>query len=190
MKIFHAEKWPKLLVLFLVMLKIGTFTFGGGWSIITQLQAELIEKRGWVRKEDLLDYTSVGRSVPGIMVINICVMIGYRIGGALYGAVAAVGVALPSIVVLSVVAVFYNKLIDNVYIARAMVGVRAAVVPIIVGAVAELKSAALRNKRQYAIAVGAFFLCLFTPVSNLLVVVLGAGVGLLWKVLEEHNVIP
>ena len=94
--------------------------------IVAQLQREFVDKRGWISKEDLLAIVSVGRSFPGIMVINIAVMFGYHVGGVPLGVIAAVGVAAPSVAVLSVVTVFYEQFRRNIYIARAMVGVRAA----------------------------------------------------------------
>ena len=82
---------PRPLCCFLLLFKIGLFTFGGGWSIVAQLQREFVDRRGWISKEDLLDIVSVGRSFPGIMVINIAVMFGYHVGGVLFGVIAAVG---------------------------------------------------------------------------------------------------
>ena len=72
---------PKWADMSLVMLKIGLFTFGGGWSIVAQMQKEFVEKRGWLGEEELLDIVAIGRSFPGIMVVNTAVMLGYRIGG-------------------------------------------------------------------------------------------------------------
>ena len=151
---------PRPLCCFLLLFKIGLFTFGGGWSIVAQLQREFVDKRGWISKEDLLDIVSVGRSFPGIMVINIAVMFGYHVGGVPLGVIAAVGVAAPSVAVLSVVTVFYEQFRRNIYIARAMVGVRAAVVPIILSAAAGLRSIAIQEKVQYGIVLGGFQMCI------------------------------
>ena len=177
---------PKSLVCFLILLKIGAFTFGGGWSIIAQLQHEFVEKRGWISREELLDITSLGRSLPGIMIINIGVMFGYRVGGPLCAVLAAFGIALPSMVVLSAVAIFYNQVRENPYIARMMVGVRAAVVPIILSAAYNLRSSALTDRIQAAIAVFGFGLCLFTPLNNILIVLFGVISGLLVQGRANH----
>ena len=172
---------PRPLCCFLLLFKIGLFTFGGGWSIVAQLQREFVDKRGWISKEDLLDIVSVGRSFPGIMVINIAVMFGYHVGGVPLGVIAAVGVAAPSVAVLSVVTVFYEQFRRNIYIARAMGGVRAAVVPIILSAAAGLRSIAIQEKVQYGIVLGGFLICLFLPINNILVVLLGAAAGLMLR---------
>ena len=67
--------------LFLYFAKIGCFTFGGGWSIIAQMQEEFINKRHTLTEEELLDITSVAKSLPGIMITNISVIFGYRTAG-------------------------------------------------------------------------------------------------------------
>ena len=66
----QTEKKARWVELTLTMLKIGLFTFGGGWSIVAQMQKEFVEKRGWLTAEELLDIVAMGRSFPGIMVVN------------------------------------------------------------------------------------------------------------------------
>ncbi len=165
--------------IFLTFLKFGCFTFGGGWSIVAQIQKEYVEKKGWITDEELLDFTSVGRSVPGLMVGNASTLFGYHTGGY-WGALAALaGISIPPILVMYVVTFIYNVVHENVYIARAMMGVRAAVVPIIICALLKLAKTALKDWPCWVIALGAAALCLFTGLSNVLVVVLGALAGLL-----------
>ncbi len=77
----QTEKKARWVELTLTMLKIGLFTFGGGWSIVAQMQKEFVEKRGWLTAEELLDIVAMGRSFPGIMVVNTSVMLGYTLGG-------------------------------------------------------------------------------------------------------------
>ena len=79
--------------LFWQFFKIGCYTFGGGWSIVAQMQKEYVEKRGWLTEEDLLDITSVGRSLPGLMIGNVSYLFGYHVAG-FPGAVACVIVNL------------------------------------------------------------------------------------------------
>ena len=129
MKKEKKASWKRALTVLRVMFKVGFFTWGGGWSIVAQLQREFIEKRGWMTQEDLVDIISVGRSMPGIMVMNVSVLFGYQIGG-IPGVVCSVaGIASPSVIVLTIVTGFYTQIKDNIYVAKALVGVRAAVIP-------------------------------------------------------------
>ena len=86
----------KLGRIFLTMFRIGCFTYGGGWSIFAQLEEEFGEKRGWLTKEEFLDIMSLARSFPGIMVINMSVMFGYRVRGVPGAMAAAFGLAAPA----------------------------------------------------------------------------------------------
>lgn len=78
-----------LFELYRTMFRIGCITYGGGWSILAQMEEEFSEKRGWVTREELLDFMSLARSFPGIMVINLSVLFGYRTRGAAGAAAAA-----------------------------------------------------------------------------------------------------
>lgn len=168
---------PKWADMSLVMLKIGLFTFGGGWSIVAQMQKEFVEKRGWLGEEELLDIVAIGRSFPGIMVVNTAVMLGYRIGGVGCAFLCAFGMAFPAFVVMAAVTTCYTAVRDNPWVARAMVGVRAVVVPIILSACLGMRKSAVRDRVGLGIAVLAF-LGLLAGVSNLYIIFLGGFVGL------------
>lgn len=166
----------KLATMFLVLLKIGALTFGGGWSVIAQMEQEFVKKRGYLSQEKLLDIITVGRSLPGIMIINIGVLFGHHVGGVLGGVLAAFAIAIPSIVTLCVVALFYGSVKDNAYVQRMLVGVRASVVPIVIGAALKLREGALVDRTAIVIAAIGFALCLSGRINNLLLV-LAAGVA-------------
>ena len=75
------ERIKNGLMLFAFFFKIGCFTFGGGWSILAQMEQEFVDKRKLITKEELLDMVAVGKSVPGIMITNISMLFGYYVGG-------------------------------------------------------------------------------------------------------------
>jgi len=166
----------------LFFMKIGFFTFGGGWSILSQIQKEFVEKKQWITDEELLDMTSVGRSVPGIMITNISAIFGYQIGGIPCALAALIGITLPSLIVLSVVTIFYEEFRDNLYVSRVLVGIRASVVPIISSAALKLRKSALKDTLGYVIA---FYLSFFTDLNNIYIVIIGAIDGLL--IMEVKN---
>ena len=177
----HLLSPRQMLEMGLVMAKISCFTFGGGWSILAQMQREFSEKRGWISEEELMDYASVGRSLPGIMILNNTTMFGYRLGGVPGAVIADIGLVLPPLIIICIVTGFYDTIKDNVWVAKAMVGVRAAVVPVILEACIKLGKKGLVDKLTWGIMLLALGLCLFTSVSNVMVVVLGAVAGLLLR---------
>ena len=163
--------------------RIGCFTFGGGWSILAQMDEEFIQRQKLITKEELLALTAMGRSLPGIMITNISMLFGYHVGGIWGGACAVLGITCPAVLILSVVACFYNVLKTNYWCHGALRGIRAAVVPIIGGAAYSLSRDALARKKGVAICGGAFLLSYFAGVSNVLLVVFGVLAALiLWRI--------
>lgn len=175
------EKLKTGLGLFVFFFKIGCFTFGGGWSILAQMEQEFVDKRKWLTKSELLDMVAVGRSVPGIMITNISMIFGYSMGGIFGGCCAVLGITAPAILILSVVTIFYSKLKDNIWCASALRGIRSAVVPIIASAAFSLGKEAFKTKISIAAGVIALLLCIFTDLGNIELVGLGVVAVLFWQ---------
>ena len=182
------ERMKQALDIFLYFVRIGSFTFGGGWSIVAQMQKEYVEKRGWITGEELLDITSVGRSIPGLMIGNVSFIFGYHICGVPGGVAALFGIMFSPLIILCLVTLAYSAFRNNVYVARAMVGVRAAVVPIIGQAAMKLWKGAFKDAWGYGIAMVALGLCLLTPVNNLVIIFGAAGLGVLLMEVKQRGV--
>ena len=173
--------------LFWQFFKFGCYTFGGGWPIVAQMQKEYVQKRGWLTEEDLLDITSVGRSLPGLMIGNVSYLFGYHVAG-FPGAIACVtGMCIPPLLILTAVTWFYTQVRDNPYVSRAMVGVRATVVPIITSAALGLRKAALTDRFGYVILLLGFVLYLFFGMNCITIVLLGGLLGFLLSLWREHR---
>lgn len=167
--------------LFLFFAKIGCFTFGGGWGIVSEMQKEFVDKRQWISEEELLDYTSVGKSIPGTMISNVSFLFGYHIGGMLCAVSSLMGIIIMPLIIIAILTFFYNYMRDNLYIARALIGIRAAVIPIMVYAISQLSKAAFPLKKCYLIAAMGFALYYFFNVSSFFIVVTGIVIGLMFK---------
>ena len=173
--------------LFLQFVKFGCFTFGGGWSIVAQMKQLYVDGegqaalpgRGKLAAEDLLDLTSIGRSLPGTMIGNIAMFYGYRVAGFWGGVACVLGMVLPPAVVLAVITYFYTTFREALWVAAAMRGVRAAVVPIILSALLGMLRGAFHYPPCFAVAILTFALYFFWNVSCVWLVVLGMVLGLL-----------
>ena len=172
--------------MFLYFFKISWYTFGGGWSIVAQIQRDYVIRKKYISNEDLLDIVSVGKSLPGIMIGNITFMFGYHVCGIAGAFAAVIGMSLPCIAVLSAVVYFYEEFRTNVYVARALVGVRAAVVPIMFTATLKLYPAALKDWFTYVILAAAVALLVFTDFSAILIVICAALIGIGASLLKER----
>lgn len=178
----ELEKFKRLVTIFATMFKIGLFTFGGGWSIIAQIQNEFVDQRGWMTEEQIVDYMSLAKSFPGIMIINMSVFCGYTMCGVPGAVTAAVGLSTPALIAISVVTYCYSAIRDNVYVAKILNGVRSVVVPIIISASIKLKKTAMKGNSAWWILAAAFLICVFTNVNKALVIIAALLAGLvIWR---------
>lgn len=160
--------------LFRQFFKIGCCTFGGGLSIVAQIQKEYVEKRGWLTDKDLLEITSVGRSLPGIMIANVSYLFGYHLAGFPGAVICLLGLALPSIIILTLVTWGYTIIRENVYFSRAMAGIRASVAPIIAVAALNMRKAALTEAASWLFSLLALGMYILFDI-NCLIIVLSCG---------------
>lgn len=156
------ERIKNGLMLFAFFFKIGCFTFGGGWSILAQMEQEFVDKRKLITKEELLDMVAVGKSVPGIMITNISMLFGYYVGGWFGGVCAVLGMTCPAVLILSFVTAFYKVLKSNVWCYAAL----------------SLGKEAFRRKSAIPICALALTLCVFTDISNVVMIVAGVILAL------------
>ena len=166
-------------------MKFGLFTFGGGWSIVAQMQKRYVEQQGLLTQEELLDLSSVGRSLPGTMIGNAAMMCGHRMAGIPGAFACLLGLVLPPITVMLVIANCYTAFRENYWIQAAMSGVRAAVLPIIILAAVNIAKSAFKPPPCYAVALVCLCLYLFFQVSCVYLVVLGALFG--WLISEWNE---
>ena len=122
------------LSLFLTMLKIGLFTFGGGYAMIALLENEFVEKKKWLEKDEFLNVAAIAESTPGPIAINSATYIGYKRAGVLGSAVATLGVILPSFVIIYAISLFFDTFLSLTYVAYAFKGIRICVVYLILSA--------------------------------------------------------
>ena len=132
--------------------------------------------------EELLDITSVGRSLPGLMIGNVSYLFGYHVAGFPGALACLLGISLPSLIVLTVVTWCYTQVKDNLYVSRAMTGVRAAVAPVVASAALKLRKAALTDRAGYVFLLLAFALYLFGGLSCILIVLISGFLGWLLSV--------
>ncbi len=168
----------RALAMFAIMFKIGLFTWGGGWSIVAQMQKDFVEKRKWFSHQELVDFICIARSLPGVLTINISVIAGKTLGGLPGALLGAIGITLPSVVVLIAVSALLTAYSEAPLVLKALAGVRAAIVPIVVMAAWRMLKSAVVDKVSLAVMLASFALALFTPFSKLGIIAAGGVVGL------------
>ena len=119
-----------LIDLFLTFLKIGAFTFGGGYAMIAMIQYEA-EQHGWLTQTELVDFVALSESTPGPLAVNMATFVGIRTGGILGAIIATLGIVLPSFVVILIIAKCYEKYRKSKVVGGVMAGLKPAVVGLI-----------------------------------------------------------
>lgn len=170
--------FKKRLKLFVQFLGFGCFTFGGGWSIVAQMKKTYVEKEKCLTEEELLDITSVGRSLPGTMIGNVAILFGQRVAGFWGGIACLFGMILPPMIILLVITLFYTAFQTNMWVLAALKGIRAAVVPIMFSAVYGLVKSAFKFPPCYVVAVLTFALYMIFNLNCAWLVLIGAACGL------------
>lgn len=116
------------------MLKIGAFTFGGGYAMIALLENEFVAKKQWLEKDEFLNVAAIAESTPGPIAINSATYIGYKRAGVLGAVMATLGVVLPSFVIIYAISLFFDTFLSLTYVAYAFRGIQVCVVYLILSA--------------------------------------------------------
>ena len=124
----------KYITLFLSFLKIGAFSFGGGYAMIPLIENEFVTKRQWVTRDEFLDMTAIAESTPGPIAVNSATYIGFKLGGFFGALLSTFAVCLPSFVIIYIISLFLDKFLSLTYVAYAFKGIQVCVVYLIISA--------------------------------------------------------
>lgn len=170
--------------LFITFLKIGAFTFGGGWAMISLIEKEIVDRYGWIAREEFLDLLAVAQSLPGLLAVNIAVAVGDKLRGMRGATVAALGTILPSFVIILAIAIFLTPdlIKTDPHLSAIFKGIRPAVVALIVAPVfTTARSAGIGWRTVWIPAVVALLIWSGVPyVSNPILYILVGGLGGWW----------
>ena len=145
------KKIKGYLSLFLTMLKIGLFTFGGGYAMIALLENEFVEKKKWLEKDEFLDVAAIAESTPGPIAINAATYIGYKNAGIIGSIIATLGICIPSFIIIYAISLFFDAFLSLTLVAYAFKGIQICVVYLIL--TAGLKMLAHMKKNAFNIII-------------------------------------
>ena len=120
--------------LFLTFARIGCFTFGGGYAMISLIEDTCVEKKQWITHDDMMNVTVIAQSTPGPIAINCATFVGYRQRGFAGAVAATIGMVLPSFLIIFAVSQFLESFLEIKWIGSAFSGIRLAVVILILDA--------------------------------------------------------
>lgn len=174
--------------LFATFFKIGAFTFGGGWAMISIIEREIVDKYHWIDRKEFLNLLAVAQSLPGILAVNISVAVGDKLRGLKGSVCAAAGTIAPSFMIILLIAIFLtpDMITNNPILSSIFKGIRPVVVALIVAPViSSARSAGIGLRTAWIPAAVALLIWSKLPyISNpILYIVLGGAAG--WYILSR-----
>ncbi len=166
-----------ILNIFLTFLKIGAFSFGGGYAMIPFIEKEMVQNHGWITTKEFIDIIAIAEMTPGPIAVNSSTFVGYKIAGILGSAAGTIGVILTSFTLMTILANYINKVKDSKTLKSIFMGIRPAVLGLILSAAYSVAIEAIIDFKGIIIAVAVLLSILKFKVHPILTIVLAGLVG-------------
>ena len=175
------DKFKNALILFVTFLKIGAFTFGGGYAMIPIIEKEICDKRKWLKGEEILDIFAIAESTPGPIAINSATFVGYKVAGFFGAFCATFGVVLPSFVIISIISLVLKEFSEYKAVKYAFMGIRAGVLALVIKALVSMYKKCPKSLFGYILMGAAFILSAFTEINVIFIIIGCAVIGLVYS---------
>ena len=175
--------------LFFASLYLSTFTFGGGYVIVTLLKEKFVDQYHWIDEEEMLDLVAIAQSSPGAIAVNGAIVVGYKLGGIPGMLLSVLGAIIPPMVILSLISLFYDAFRSNYYIAALLKGMTAGVGAVIISVVYDMgKNVAKSNDWvNVVIMVISFCVSYFLKVNIIYIILIVAVFGFARTFVKEGS---
>ena len=128
------KKIKSIFILMLTMMKVGAFTFGGGYAMISLLHSEFVEKKKYLENDEFMDIVAIAESTPGPIAINMATYVGYKRNGFLGALFSTLGICIPSFIVIFVISLFFDSFLEITWVKSAFRGIQICVIYLILSA--------------------------------------------------------
>ena len=184
------SKFKSLCILFFSMFKIGLFTFGGGYAMISIFENEFVSKKKWLENDEFLDLIAISESTPGPIAINCSTYIGYKSNGLLGAIISTLAMCLPSFVIIFLISLFFNAFLEIEWIANAFKGIQVCVIYLIFSAGLKMFKQVKKNAFNIIIFIATIactitFGLLSIKFSSIFYILIGAALGLILFTIQK-----
>ena len=178
-----------LLKLFFSTLYLSTFTFGGGYVIVTLLKQKFVDELHWIDKEEMLDLVAIAQSSPGAIAVNGAIVVGYKLAGIPGILVSVLGAIIPPFVILTVISFFYSAFKSNFIVQSLLSGMTAGVSAVIISVVWDMAGGIVKSRDAVLIAVmaAAFIANYFLKVNVIYIILATAALGAVRTLIREKK---
>ena len=179
----------RLRKLFFSTLYLSTFTFGGGYVIVSLLKKKFVDELHWIDENEMLDLVAIAQSSPGAIAVNGAIVVGYKIAGIPGILVSVIGAVLPPFVILTAVSFFYSAFRDNFAVQAVLYGMKAGVSAVIIDVVFDMASGIVKGRDALLILIMivSFIANYFFDVNVVWIILVTAGIGALRTIWRERT---
>ncbi|EMB35375.1 chromate transporter [Treponema denticola] len=175
--------------LFASFFKIGLVTFGGGLAMLPILKRDLVDSKGWLTEDEILDYFAIGQSTPGVIAVNVATFVGYKRGGLIGSIFSTSGIVFPSLIIISLIAAFVSNFNELVWVQKALKGINVAVSVLLVKAVFSFGKKTVFDLCTFLIAALSFVLMFAFKVQGVWIVIGSALSGWLFQTIKSSRLL-
>lgn len=173
--------------LFITFFKIGAFTLGGGYAMLSLVEQAVVDKKKWIPSDEFWDMIAIVQSLPGVFAVNTALYVGHRIAGKKGAAAAMLGAIIPSIVIILLLATIFKEYRDLPVVERVFKGIRPCVVALILApSIKMIKSAKLTWKTAI-IPIATVFLIWWCKISPAYVILAAIAGSLIYALIIGHR---
>lgn len=183
------SKTAVLRKLFFSTLYLSTFTFGGGYVIVTLLKQKFVDELHWIDDEEMLDLVAIAQSSPGAIAVNGAIVVGYKLAGIPGILCSVLGAILPPFVILTAISFFYSAFKTNFVVQAMLRGMKAGVSAVIMSVVYDMGSGIVRSKDiiRILVMILAFAANYFLHVNVILIILCSALIGAVRTIFFEKE---
>lgn len=192
-----GSEMNRIASLFITFFRIGAFTFGGGYAMISLLEHECVEKKKWISSDELMEITIIAESTPGPIAINCATYTGYKMSGIAGAIAATLGVVLPSFILILLISGFFENILSVKLVANAFKGIRIAVAFLIMQTAVKMIKKMFKNplhKKAKAVIAALFFTAVIAMdligahISTVYLILVGGIIGfVLFGIMEKKE---
>ena len=168
------DYFRKLWLLFSTFFKIGAFTFGGGYAMITLIGKEVVDKHHWLNDDDILDIVAIAESTPGPIAINASTFVGYKVAGFWGAFFATLGTVLPSFTIILAIAYLLKEFASITAVRYAFFGIRAGVLVLLLKALLKMYKQSPKGAAAYTV-MALSFICTAVLNAEVIFVIIGCA---------------
>ena len=172
--------------LFISFMKIGGFTLGGGAAMIPLMEQQVVTRHQWLSPSEFMDVMAVAQATPGVFAVNMASHIGYKVGGIRSGIIASLGVVFPSLVIILLIAIIFSRFRDNPWVEAAFMGIRPAVVALLVVPVFKMGKTARVTWSNVWIPILSTALIVYGITPALIILVAGVA-GFIYGIIKKDK---